>query len=103
VAISTAYRTYAHAHPGTYAALQQPVDDDRATATARLVDTVLAVLRGYDLDGEDAIHAARIIRAALHGFVTLEAENGFGIALDVEESFARLVATLDRGLRRTVR
>jgi hypothetical protein len=59
---------------------------------------VLAVQRGYGLEGEDAIHGARIVRSALHGFVALEAGEGFGISLDLDESFARLVATLDRGL-----
>ena len=54
--------------------------------------------RGYGLDGDDAIHAVRVIRAALHGFVTLETGAGFGIPLDLDESYARLVATLDRGL-----
>jgi Tetracyclin repressor-like, C-terminal domain len=65
------------------------------------VGVVLAVLRGYALEGEEAIHGARIVRSALHGFVTLESSEGFGIPLDLDETFARLVATLDRGLRAT--
>ena len=65
---------------------------------SRLVDVVLAVLRGYALEGEDAIHGARIVRAALHGFTALEAGEGFGLPLALDESFARLVRTLDRGL-----
>ena len=40
------------------------------------VDVVLAVLRGYGLEGDDAIHAARAVRSALHGFVALEAGAG---------------------------
>jgi hypothetical protein len=53
------------------------------------------------MEGDDAIHGTRIIRSGLHGFVTLEAQDGFGIALELEldDSFARLVSTLDRGLR----
>ena len=61
------------------------------------------MLRGYGLNGEDAIHGARIVRAALHGFVALEANEGFGIPLDLDESFARLVSTLDRGLPASAR
>jgi hypothetical protein len=34
----------------------------------------------------------------MHGFVALEAGQGFGIPLDLDESYARLVATLDHGL-----
>jgi hypothetical protein len=39
------------------------------------------------------------VRAALHGFVTLEASGGFGMRQSVGESFKRLVDLLDRGLR----
>jgi AcrR family transcriptional regulator len=101
-AVARAYRDYARAHPGTYAALQRaPAKDDAgaSAAAARVVDVVLAVLRGYGLEGDDAIHAARALRAALHGFVSLEAEEGFGLPLAPDESFSRLVAIVDRGLR----
>jgi AcrR family transcriptional regulator len=97
-AIASSYRAYATEHPGTYAALQRAPDLDDDEGARRLFDVVLAVLRGYGLNGEDAIHGARIVRAALHGFVALEANEGFGIPLDLDESFARLVSTLDRGL-----
>ena len=59
---------------------------------------MLAVLRGYGLDGDDAIHAVRIVRAALHGFVALEIGGGFGLPLALDETFERLIAVLDRGL-----
>ncbi len=97
-AIAAAYRTYAKEHPGTYAALQRADAADRGGAE-RVVGVVLAVLRGYGLDGDGAIHAARSVRAALHGFVTLEMEAGFGIHLDIDESYVRLITVLDRGLR----
>jgi AcrR family transcriptional regulator len=93
-AVAAAYRSYAREHPGTYAALQRARGDSGQAA----VDVMLAVLRGYGIDGDDAIHATRAIRAALHGFALLEAEGGFGIKLSVDESFARMVRALDRGL-----
>jgi AcrR family transcriptional regulator len=100
-AVAAAYRDYAHAHPGAYAALQRadPDSGQAAEAAARLVDVMLAVLAGYDLEGEPALHATRAIRSALHGFVLLESQAGFGLPLSLDESFARLVAMLDRGLR----
>jgi AcrR family transcriptional regulator len=95
-AVARAYRDYARAHPGTYAAAQRAPDlGDEAAA---VVDTVAAVTRGYGFEGDDAIHAVRIVRAALHGFAALETEEGFGIPLDVDDTFARLVDVLDRGL-----
>jgi len=63
-----------------------------------LVEVLVAVLRGYELHDDDAIHAVRIVRAALHGFVSLEREGGFAMPIDVDESYRRLVNTLDHGL-----
>lgn len=100
-AVADAYRAYAREHPGTYAAVQRAPDPDDAEATAaaaEVVDVILAMLRGYGLQHDNAIHATRIIRAALHGFVSLEAEQGFGLPFDIDESFARLTAALHRGL-----
>ena len=102
IAVANAYRDYARLHPGTYAALQRaPAADDvdAAAAARRVVEVVLAVLRGYGLEGDGALHAARGLRAALHGFVSLEAEGGFGLPLGLDESFSRLVEVLHRGLQ----
>jgi AcrR family transcriptional regulator len=102
VAFARAYRAYARAHPGRYAAVQRaPAADDAelAAAGARAVDALLAVLAGYGLAADDAIHAARAVRSALHGFVALEAGGGFGMPIDLDESFDRMVAALARGLR----
>jgi AcrR family transcriptional regulator len=100
-ATARAYRDYARAHPGRYAATvtaPAPDDAEHRAAAGETVDVVLAVLRGWDLDGDEAIHAARTFRSAVHGFVVLEAAGGFGMKLDLDESFERLVATLGAGL-----
>ncbi len=101
-AIADAYRSYGRSHPGSYAALQRlsdPTDAQAAEAGRGVVEVVLAVLRGYRLEGDDAIHGVRAIRASLHGFVALETNGGFGIPLSVDDSFTRLVDLLDAGLR----
>lgn len=101
-AIAQTYREFAHAHPGLYAALQRAPDDpaaEDADAAQRLVGVIVAVIGGYGLEGDDAIHGVRAVRAALHGFVSLEQLGGFGLELSVDESFERLVAMLDLGLR----
>ena len=36
----------------------------------------------------DLVHAVRAIRSALHGFVDNERRGGFGMPLDIDESFA---------------
>jgi AcrR family transcriptional regulator len=103
VAVAHAYLAYGREHPGCYAAAQRARelvgDEDAVAAASAVTEVVLAVLRGYDLHGDDAVHAARAIRVALHGFVSLEADGGFAIDLSLDETFERLVAMLDRGLR----
>ena len=95
--MSEAYRRWALAHPGRYAAAQRApaagdIDDEAASRAA--VEVVSEVLAGYDLRGDDAVDAIRAMRAALHGFVTLEADDGFGLPVDVDRSFDRLVRGL---------
>jgi AcrR family transcriptional regulator len=92
-AIAAEFRAYATAHPGLYGLTTRarPHDEEYAEASLRPVEPVLAVLRGYDIEGDAAIHAARMLRSALHGFVTLEIEGGFGLDVDVDESFSWLV------------
>jgi len=100
-AAADVYRRYALEHPGYYSALQHPPavgDAEWEESAASVVGVVVAVLRGYDLDGDAAVHAARILRASLHGFVSLETAGGFAIPLDLDESFARLVDVVDAGL-----
>ena len=100
-AAAHAYRAYAHAHAGRYAAtLAAPTrgDEEHRAAATEAVDVMLAVLREWDLDDDDAVHVVRAFRSALHGFVAIEAAEGFGMDVDVEVSFDRLVATLAGGL-----
>ena len=98
-AIADGYREYAHAHPGTYAAMQIASESDEFEAAgAEVVGLIVAVLRGYGLEGEPAIHAVRAIRSALHGFVSLEREGGFGLPVAVDKSYDALVTMLDAGL-----
>ena len=47
-------------------------------------------MSGLGLHGDDAVDAIRALRAVLHGFVTLEAQGGFGLPADVDRSFDRL-------------
>jgi AcrR family transcriptional regulator len=102
VALAAAYREFAGERPGLYAALQRapdPGDAELIDAAERLLRPVLAVLAGYGLEGAAAIHAARTLRSALHGFVELERLGGFGIDLDPDESFRWMVASLSAGMR----
>lgn len=100
--LATAYRTVASENPGAYRLAQtaRPDDPEWVARSERALEPVLAVLAGYGLLGDEGIHAARSVRSALHGFVTLERRSGFGLDVDPDESFAWMVDALDRALSR---
>lgn len=100
-AIAHAYRSYALAHPGRYAATVPAPSDRHAgqqDAAREALEVVQAALAGYGLADDDAIHAARALRASLHGFVHLETNDAFGLPTDIDRSFRRLVDGLDATL-----
>jgi AcrR family transcriptional regulator len=102
-AVARAYVAFGRAHPGLYAlTLAGAVEDDARVrdAAQRLLGTVLAVLRGYRLEADAALHATRYLRSTLHGFVALERSQGFAMPLAVDASLDRLVDALDGGLER---
>jgi AcrR family transcriptional regulator len=99
--MAAAYRAWATEHPGRYAGTVRaalPGDEAEESAGAAATGIVLDVIAGYHLAGADAVDAARAIRSALHGFITLEADHGFGLPVDIDRSFGRLVDALCRGL-----
>lgn len=100
-AVAAAYRDYGRRHPGRYAAtVRAPAADDaeHTAAAETVLRVVLAVLAGYGLADDDAVDATRALRAALHGFVALEAGGGFGMPVDVDRSYTRLVDGFDATL-----
>jgi hypothetical protein len=74
-------------------------DQELAAAAADAVATVATLLRAWALPDAEVVHAVRAVRSALHGFVSLEAVGGFGLPVDREASFDRLVDALAAGLR----
>jgi AcrR family transcriptional regulator len=96
-ALARAYRVWALGHPGRYQAAQwAPAagDVEDETVSAALVGICASVLVGYELVDDDLIDAIRALRSALHGFVLLESGRGFGLPVDVDRSFDRLVEGL---------
>ncbi len=104
MAAAHAYRGYVKAHPGRYAAgaitAPAPDDPDHLSAASSILDLFTAILRAWNLSDDDTVHALRSIRAAVHGFASLEAAGGFGLPESTDESFTRLITTLADGLRR---
>lgn len=97
------FRTFVIEHPGRYAATIRIAadgpDDPLVAAGDRVIESMSAVLAGYDIDPADTIHAMRMLRSLLHGFAVLEAADGFQLRTDVDDSFEWLIDFVDRGLR----
>ena len=104
-AAAQAIRTYVKEHPGRYAAVNaaRPTgpDDPLVPASNRALSSLAAVLRGYQLDPTQEIHALRMLRSTLHGFATLEVAGGFQIDTDIDDSFTWMIAFIDQGLKAT--
>lgn len=104
LALAQAFRDYIKQNPGIYMVSQRvtelvsPDDVELNTAMDRGVRIVAAVIASFGLQGDDALHAVRALRATVHGFATLEVVGGFGLPLDCDESFRRLILMLVRGL-----
>jgi AcrR family transcriptional regulator len=93
-AMSQAYRAWALLHPGRYETAQYgpaPGDAEDEAASWAVVQIFADVLVAYQLHGDDAIDAIRALRSALYGFVALESQGAFGLKVDIDRSFKRLV------------
>ncbi|WP_040167222.1 TetR/AcrR family transcriptional regulator [Microbacterium gorillae] len=102
-AAAHAYRAWALAHPGRYELLlTAPAPDSAAEVSAdALLAAIAGPLAGLHLSGDAALHAIRLLRSALHGFVDLERRGGFGLPLSTDATFAMLVDGLITALPRT--
>jgi len=109
MAVAQAYREHIKESPGLYMASlraagnQAPAGIELQAAEERVVQVGLAVVASFGLSGEDGLHAVRALRSVVHGFATLEVAGGFGLPLDCDESFRRLIAMLIAGLQQTLR
>ena len=100
-----AYRAFAKANPESYALLYR-IDADRSEeGTAARGAAAAASLPAFaELVGErDALLAARVLTPFLHGFVSMEIASAFRLGGGVDAAFENGVATILRGLKRSVR
>lgn len=102
-AMASAYRSYAHHHPGRYSAFtRMPLggDDPEFTeATRAAAAPVIAVLASYGLEGENAFYAALEFWSAMHGFVLLEM-TGAMEGIDTDAVYSDMVMRLASGMER---
>ncbi|MCT7658232.1 TetR/AcrR family transcriptional regulator [Mycobacterium deserti] len=103
IAMASAYRSYAHHHPGRYSAFtRMPLggDDPEFTeATRAAAAPVISVLGSYGLDGENAFYAALEFWSAMHGFVLLEMTGAMN-GIDTDAVYSDMVMRLASGMER---
>lgn len=103
VAMASAYRSYAHHHPGRYSAFtRMPLggDDPEFTeATRAAAAPVIAVLASYGLEGENAFYASLEFWSAMHGFVLLEMTGAMD-GIDTDAVYSDMVMRLASGMDR---
>lgn len=90
-------RQFAKTHPGLWFAFKPHMTgwDDAAQSVAdSYLALALAIMRGYGLSGDEAIHATRVVRASLQGFIDLEMGGGFNLQQNVDRSFDTLLKML---------
>ncbi|MCL3992324.1 TetR/AcrR family transcriptional regulator [Streptomyces lavenduligriseus] len=100
-AFAGAYRDYALAHPGRYAATQIRIDQSLiadSAALRRTAEITYGMLRGYGLQEPDLTDAVRLLRSTFHGYCVLESAGGFGADRDVRASWDKAVDALHLAL-----
>lgn len=97
--LSIAYRQFALSHPGCYPLTQRNREyQPWKEAADEVVTAAVAALHGYGIT-KDNVDQIRLARSALHGFVSLELDGGFGLQNPVDDSFSLLIDQLDLSFR----
>lgn len=100
-ALCQAYRHFGREQPALYQMTLAATEEDGEAlhqAGRKLLALIFAILQAYQLKDDELIHATRCLRSALHGFVSLENQQGFAMPTDLDVSYTLLVQQLDRML-----
>lgn len=95
--LACAYRDYIKDNPGLYLVTlkasnnQQRKSPELTAMEGKVVSIVQAVLVPYGLIEKDSLHTIRGFRSIVHGFTTIEIAGGFGLSLNRDESFDRII------------
>ena len=103
IVMASAYRSYAHHHPGRYSAFTRlplggGAGPEFTVVTTSAAAPVISVLSAYGLDAEAAFFAALEFWSAMHGFVLLEM-TGVMAGIDTDAVFTDMVMRLAAGMR----
>ncbi|KAB7667788.1 TetR/AcrR family transcriptional regulator [Bacillus sp. B1-b2] len=104
LAICQEYLSFAREQPGLYELTIESTIKKREEIqilSNQIIELLTEVLLPYQLNAEETIHAIRGLRSILHGFASIESNNGFGMNINTNASFHFLLSTYIKGLRNT--
>lgn len=105
-AVAWTWRRFGQAHPGRYRSTERiPVvgDADLEAAVGRSLGVIALSMRSYGLVADELDHEARLVRSALHGFVSFELSEGHPSTPPLDVTFDRLVDRLCDGIEVSAR
>ena len=99
------FRTFVQDNSALYTVMSTTVlpwdDPEFAAVGGQLIEALGQVLQPLGLEGDEAIHAIRCLRAVLHGFVLLELNSQFGLPQSIEETYDQLMHIVINNLAQT--
>ncbi len=103
IPFASAYRRFARSHPGLVNSTIRVLpgfEEELREAESAAVQPLVRVLQRYGVEHPTRqVHLARFVRSALHGFLSIEAADGFLRSEPVEDSYQTVVESLDLVLR----
>ncbi|MCB9698668.1 MAG: WHG domain-containing protein, partial [Alphaproteobacteria bacterium] len=93
-----AYRAFALANPALYRLMTRVPFDPTDPALLEVTARGFAALQRLGIPPDQALHAIRALRAAVHGFVDLELSGQVRLGVPADDSFEWLVELGARGL-----
>lgn len=95
-----AYREFAKQNRGVYAAVLPSAEkhEVQIEASREIFSICRKTMHLGPILDSSGVHKIRILRSALHGFVSLEFAEGFGLPESVEETFSILTSQLIENL-----
>ena len=97
LALAYALRDFAVSHPGLYEAASRapdPADREWQETGQEVVETMLRSLAAYQLSETAARRAVRMLRSIVHGCISLEQIEGFGLPNASDETLDSLLEAL---------
>lgn len=101
-ALCYAYLRFTRSHPGLYEATVRAPDleqVDLIQLSDQIVKLLIHLMMPFVPDENEAVHAVRGLRSLLHGFSSLGQKGGFGLPVNLDETFSRLIDIYLAGLR----